>query len=78
MTKRNVGDDVPYIRLFAVSNQRLRGIITKSFLKKKKNELWQKSFYDEIIRNQFTYDEISKYIFENPMKWEEDELFCNQ
>ena len=45
---------------------------------KEKNELWQKSFYDEIIRNQFAYDEISKYIFENPMKWEEDELFCNQ
>ena len=38
--------------------------------------VWQKSFYDEIIRNQTGYDEISKYIFENPMKWEEDELFC--
>ncbi len=41
-----------------------------------RNKLWQKSFYDEIIRNQKAYDEISKYIFENPMKWEEDELFC--
>ncbi len=37
--------------------------------------VWQKSFYDEIIRNQTAYDEISKYIFENPMKWEEDELY---
>ncbi len=38
--------------------------------------IWQKSFYDEIIRNQKAYDEISKYIFENPIKWKEDELFC--
>ena len=39
-------------------------------------KIFQTSFYDEIIRNQAEYDEISKYIFENPMKWEEDELFC--
>ena len=38
--------------------------------------LWQKSFYDEIIRNKKAYDEISEYIFKNPEKWEEDELFC--
>ena len=38
--------------------------------------IWQKSFYDEIIRNQKAYDKISKYIYENPMKWEEDELYC--
>ena len=38
--------------------------------------IFQTSFYDEIIRNQAAYDEISKYIFENPMKWEEDELYC--
>ncbi|MBR3935914.1 MAG: transposase [Oscillospiraceae bacterium] len=41
-----------------------------------RNKLWQKSFYDEIIRNQAAYDEISKYIYENPMKWEDDELYC--
>ena len=39
--------------------------------------VWQKSFYDEIIRNQTAYDEISKYIYENPMNWELDELFIN-
>ena len=40
-------------------------------------KIFQTSFYDEIIRNQAAYDEISKYIFENPMKWEEDELFTD-
>ena len=43
----------------------------------KRNKLWQKSFYDEIIRNQAAYDKISKYIYENPMNWELDELFIN-
>ena len=39
-------------------------------------KIFQTSFYDEIIRNKTAYDEISKYIYENPMNWEEDELFC--
>ncbi|MBR2040984.1 MAG: transposase [Oscillospiraceae bacterium] len=39
-------------------------------------KIFQTSFYDEIIRSQAAYDEISEYVFENPMKWEEDELFC--
>ena len=38
-------------------------------------KIFQTSFYDEIIRNRAAYDEISKYIFENPMKWKEDELY---
>ncbi len=37
--------------------------------------LWQRSFYDHIIRNRQDYDEIRKYIFENPQNWENDEMF---
>ena len=37
--------------------------------------LWQKSFYDEIIRNEKACGEICKYICENPSRWEEDEYF---
>ena len=57
-----------------------KSVVTREYNKtvseEKRNKLWQKSFYDEIIRNQKAYDEISKYIFENPIKWKEDELFC--
>ena len=36
--------------------------------------IWQRSYYDHIIRNQRDYDEVAKYIYENPMKWRFDKL----
>ena len=40
-----------------------------------KNMLWQSSFYDEIIRNEAMLFEVRKYIYGNPSKWLEDDLF---
>ncbi len=37
-------------------------------------KVWQKSFYDRIIRNETDYLRIWKYIDENVLKWNEDEL----
>ena len=34
--------------------------------------IWQRSFYDHIIRNHDDYEKIVKYIYENPMKWQFD------
>ena len=31
--------------------------------------IWQRSFYDHVIRNREDYEEIVKYIYENPMRW---------
>ena len=31
--------------------------------------LWQKSYYDHVIRNQRDYDEVWQYIDNNPKKW---------
>lgn len=39
------------------------------------SKIWQRSFYDHIIRNSRDYEEIYRYIYENPLKWELDELF---
>ena len=41
----------------------------------RKNQLWQSSYYDEIIRNDAMLSEIRKYIEDNPRKWAEDELY---
>ncbi len=37
--------------------------------------LFQTSFHDHIIRNRHDYEEIWKYIENNPAKWEEDTLY---
>ncbi len=36
---------------------------------------WQPRYHDRIIRDELELGRIRKYIQENPMKWEEDELF---
>jgi putative transposase len=35
-------------------------------------QVWQKSFYDRIIRNNRELERIQEYIRNNPIKWEED------
>lgn len=35
-------------------------------------KLWQRDFYEHIIRNQQAYLKISEYIINNPAKWNED------
>ena len=40
-----------------------------------KQNVWQRGFYDHVIRNQQDYDEITKYIQENPYKWNLDSLY---
>ena len=40
--------------------------------------LWQKSFYDHIIRNEQDYKEIYEYIENNPLKWELDKYFIKE
>jgi hypothetical protein len=33
---------------------------------------WQRSFYDHIIRNERSFENIQSYIYYNPLKWELD------
>jgi putative transposase len=40
-------------------------------------ELWQRNYYEHIIRNQQAYQRISDYIINNPAKWAEDK-FCEE
>ena len=37
--------------------------------------IWQKSFFDRVIRGEKDYVEIWQYIDENPLKWVSDELY---
>ena len=52
-----------------ISAKRINGSIENSLV------IWQRSFYDHVIRNEQDYYEIAKYIVENPLAWEEDTLY---
>ena len=38
-------------------------------------KLWQRSYWDHIIRNQKTHENICDYIYCNPMNWKDDDLY---
>jgi|694.fasta_scaffold63943_3 putative transposase len=38
------------------------------------HKIWQKSFYDHVIRNEKDLDRIREYIQNNPLKWDLDSL----
>ena len=53
-----------------------------SVLKRKVNRevgknIFQRSFYDHIVRNEQDYKEIWEYIDTNPARWASDEFFTN-
>ena len=37
--------------------------------------IWQRNYYDHIIRNEAEFNHIWDYIDDNPRRWEEDQLF---
>jgi len=51
--------------------KQFKGSVTKQL----GESIWQKSFYDHIIRDEYDYLAKWKYIDDNPAKWAEDELF---
>ncbi|MED7819079.1 MULTISPECIES: transposase [unclassified Francisella] len=55
------------------TNAYINGVKTKNWQPFDKR-LWQRNYYEHIIRNENSYNEIIKYIQLNPLKWELDEL----
>lgn len=38
-------------------------------------KLWQRNYYEHIIRDKQSYQRIVNYIINNPMTWENDKLY---
>ncbi len=53
--------------------KQFKGAVTK----KLGRSIWQKSFYDHIIRDENDFLVRWQYIDDNPVKWAEDELYIN-
>ena len=50
----------------------LKGMTTRQF----GSTLWQRSYYDHIIRDEEDYQRIWQYIDDNPARWADDEYFA--
>lgn len=54
--------------------------LTTKICNKKENlkgrVLWQRNYWEHIIRNENEYYKISEYIISNPLKWQEDKFYC--
>lgn len=49
------------------------GVNTQGW-RKYDNRLWQRNYYEHIVRNQRAHDYIAQYIYENPQRWAHDKL----
>ena len=41
-------------------------------------KIFQRSYYDHVIRNQEDYNMAAKYIEENPLRWKQDKLYIKE
>ena len=39
--------------------------------------VWQRNYWDHIIRNDKSFDKIEEYIINNPLNWNQDKLFTS-
>ena len=56
------------------SNEYIRGVKNNGWLRFNK-KLWQRNYYEHIIRDEKSYYQISEYIQINPLKWREDKYY---
>ena len=39
------------------------------------HHIWQRSYYDHVVRNEKSLNETRRYIIENPARWQDDRLY---
>jgi len=77
--------NTPNTNIFKSPSKTIGAIIRgfKSITTKQINQLrnthnksvWQRNYYEHIVRNESSLNKIRKYITNNPMKWEMDKFF---
>jgi len=55
-----------YLDAFIIMPNHMHGILGK---------LWQRGYYDHVIRNYIEYETITNYIANNPLQWNNDKFF---
>ncbi len=55
------------------TNEYIRGVEKCDWLPFDR-KLWQRNYYEHIIRNAESYGNIAEYIITNPARWQDDNL----
>ena len=49
-------------------------MVKQNILRPFKKRVWQRNYWEHIIRNENEYQRISRYIIDNPQKWQQDKF----
>ncbi|MEG9475667.1 hypothetical protein V6W75_09580 [Mannheimia sp. HC-2023] len=64
------------VRGFKISViKQIKLLFEKGELQFAPTDIWQRNYYEHIIRNEIAYFQITEYIQNNPSKWEEDRFY---
>jgi len=72
-TDKTVGDMVGAFQSIITVNY-IRGVKNMGW-KPFNGKLWQRNYWEHIIRNEKSYHTISEYIINNPTKWNDDKFY---
>lgn len=59
------------------TNEYIKNVANNNWLPFNK-KLWQRNYYEHIIRNEDSYIKICEYIQNNPKKWDEDKFYFTE
>ncbi|MGM0647577.1 MAG: hypothetical protein ACQESZ_04220, partial [Bacteroidota bacterium] len=68
-----IGDVMDWFKTMT-TNEYIRGVKNNNW-RRFNGKLWQRNYYDHIIRNAIEYQRISEYIINNPAKWNDDKFY---
>ncbi len=67
-----IGDTMDWFKTMT-TNEYIRGVKNYNW-KRFDKKLWQRNYWEHIIRNNIENNRITDYIIENPKKWDDDKL----
>lgn len=71
-TNATIGDIICAFK--SISTNRYINGVNMGLIPRFNKRLWQRNYYEHIIRNENEYKRIAQYIYDNPIKWGNDKL----
>ena len=74
-TGKTIGDIIGAFKSLT-TNEYICGVKSGKFPPFEKR-IWQRNYYEHIIRNEQSLEKIQNYIIHNPQKWQDDKFFAD-